>query len=84
MYSILPAVASSIEASEYHWGRKKVLALITSVEEFFEDFYDKSLKKKHTWKNVADHMQGLGYTCSSVACEKKWRALKVGAPFPVA
>lgn len=68
--------AQLIPFSDYQWSRDKVLTLISSVEEFFDDFYDKSLKKKYIWNNVANHMSEKGYTCTGLACDKKWRDLK--------
>lgn len=79
-HSFLPPATQLITFSEYQWSRDKVLALISSVEEYFDDFYDKSLKKKYIWSNVANHMSEKGYTCTGLACDKKWRDLKVGRP----
>ncbi|MPC21531.1 Trihelix transcription factor GT-4 [Portunus trituberculatus] len=61
---------------EIHWGREEVLALIGSVEEFFEDFYDGTKKKKAIWNAVAEHMREKGHYCSGSDCDKKWRNLK--------
>ena len=55
-----------------------MLALISSVEEFFEDFYDGTKKKKAIWNAVAEHMREKGHYCSGTDCDKKWRNLKVG------
>ncbi|XP_050717970.1 uncharacterized protein LOC126999428 [Eriocheir sinensis] len=63
-------------SQEMRWSHAKVLALISSVEELFEDFYDTSVKKKHIWSRVAKQMLEKGYTCNGLACDKKWRNLK--------
>ncbi|XP_053630635.2 uncharacterized protein [Cherax quadricarinatus] len=63
-------------ATEFQWNRQKVHALISKVEEFFEDFYDPSKKKKSIWSNVAQRMQEEGYNCTGSECDKKWRNLK--------
>ncbi|KAK4325838.1 hypothetical protein Pmani_003616 [Petrolisthes manimaculis] len=61
---------------EFHWGRQQVLTLISKVEEYFEDFYDSSKKKKAVWEAVAQSMKEDGYNCSGSDCDKKWRNLK--------
>ncbi|KAG7164136.1 putative Myb/SANT-like DNA-binding domain-containing protein 25 [Homarus americanus] len=62
--------------TEFHWGRRQVHALIGKVEEFFEDFYDGTKKKKFIWNAVAERMQEEGHNCTGSECDKKWRNLK--------
>ncbi|XP_037788329.1 uncharacterized protein LOC119583743 [Penaeus monodon] len=62
---------------EFHWGRRQILSLIAKVEDFFEDFYDGTKKKKMIWKAVAERMRGEGHNCTGAECDKKWRNLKV-------
>lgn len=62
---------------EFHWGRQEVHALISKVEEFFEDFYDGTKKKKKIWDLVAEKMREDGYNLTGSECDKKWRNLKV-------
>ncbi|XP_045592900.1 uncharacterized protein [Procambarus clarkii] len=63
-------------AAEFHWGRRQVHTLISKVEEFFEDFYDGTKKKKFIWNAVAKRMQEEGFNCTGSECDKKWRNLK--------
>ncbi|KAK8391927.1 hypothetical protein O3P69_017504 [Scylla paramamosain] len=70
------AGSGAVRVPEIHWGREQVLALISSVEEFFEDFYDGTKKKKAIWNAVAEHMREKGYYCLGSDCDKKWRNLK--------
>lgn len=62
--------------TEFHWGRRQVHALISKVEDFFEDFYDGTKKKKFVWNAVAERMREEGYNCTGSECDKKWRNLK--------
>ncbi|XP_047483401.1 uncharacterized protein LOC125035203 [Penaeus chinensis] len=61
---------------EFHWGRRQILSLIAKVEDFFEDFYDGTKKKKMIWKAVAERMRSEGHNCTGAECDKKWRNLK--------
>ncbi|ROT84720.1 hypothetical protein C7M84_022065 [Penaeus vannamei] len=61
---------------EFHWGRRQILSLIAKVEDFFEDFYDGTKKKKMIWKAVAERMRAEGHNCTGAECDKKWRNLK--------
>lgn len=68
---------SSNTIQEFHWGRRQVHALISKVEDFFEDFYDGTKKKKMIWNAVAEKMREDGFNCTGNDCDKKWRNLKV-------
>ncbi|KAG0718487.1 hypothetical protein GWK47_052353 [Chionoecetes opilio] len=75
--SVGSAALRLIHGDEFFWGRDQVLALISSVEEHFEDFYDGTRKKKTIWNDVAENMAEKGFTCSGSDCDKKWRNLKI-------
>ncbi|XP_042230613.1 uncharacterized protein LOC121872034 isoform X2 [Homarus americanus] len=71
-----PQEETKAPETEFHWGRRQVHALIGKVEEFFEDFYDGTKKKKFIWNAVAERMQEEGHNCTGSECDKKWRNLK--------
>ena len=63
--------------SDFHWTRNSARYLIKLVSDHFEQFYDKTVKKKVLWRKIAEKMRCSDYFCSGDDCDKKWRNLKV-------
>lgn len=72
-----PSFYSNIDP-DFKWMRDSVNYLIHLVSIHFDEFYDKTLKKKVLWKKIAEEMKLAGYAkCTADDCDKKWRNIKV-------
>ncbi|KAB7499240.1 hypothetical protein Anas_03875 [Armadillidium nasatum] len=71
-----PSFYSNIDP-DFKWMRDSVNYLIHLVSIHFDEFYDKTLKKKVLWKKIAEEMKLAGYAkCTADDCDKKWRNIK--------
>jgi len=54
-----------------------VLTLIEEYKKVQHEFKDSNIKKKHTWRKIAQKLAERGYpNVNEVMCDKKWRNLK--------
>ncbi|XP_076062889.1 uncharacterized protein LOC143037989 isoform X2 [Oratosquilla oratoria] len=59
------------------WGRAETKALLQVVQEFWADFSCKRKKKIYIWQDIANRVSEMGYKCSGIECDRKFRNLKI-------